>query len=79
MPTFAVHGPVSVEWVRQELAEGTGDATGQVGFPVSGMFISNAEVVVEVERGSITHDVATDQVTVNIDPALTVLRHDIEF
>lgn len=77
--TNAVWGPLFVAWVTGELAEGTGDATGRLGFPTSNLLESAAESIVEVERGLLRLDHATGATSAEIDPGATVLRSEVEF
>ena len=77
--TFALRGPLFVAWVTHELAEGTGAATGRLGFPTSNIFEGGGESIVEVERGRLRLDHASGTTSVEIDPGATVLRSEVEF
>lgn len=76
---FALHGPLFVEWMTRELAVGSGDATGALGFPVSEMSSSGSITSAMVERGTIFHDSSTGTTTVDVDPRLSAARQDVEF
>jgi hypothetical protein len=76
---FELHGPVYLEWVKQEFADQTGDAMGVIGFPVSDMSVSDSVMSADFERGTISHNVTSGITTVNVDTARDVLRHEIEF
>lgn len=77
--SFAIHGPLFVGWVTEELALGTGDATGRLGFPTSGMATSETTTSFDVERGRISHDAVSNEVSVEVDPTLAVSRQALEF
>ncbi|HYO33103.1 MAG TPA: hypothetical protein VES21_09655 [Nocardioidaceae bacterium] len=76
---FALHSQVFLEWVIRELAKGSGDSTGEVGFPTSDAFQTDTGSAVLVERGQISHDATTGISTFDLDPDLAVLHHDMEF
>ena len=43
------------------------------------MFVADIVTSDQVERGTITFDEGVGAATVDVDPTLSVLRHDIEF